>query len=380
MKKKSNSRWNLARSSASSLVALALLGAAIDSAAQQQLEADFRLNGKEVAKAFKPIQEILQESSAVIYDGRISAIYGVVVSSDGYILTKASELEGIEELSIRVNKSRFKEVELVAKSADWDVALLKVDAQDLVPPNWNEGEPDHGTWVVSNGATTRYTRRVRVGVISANARQVGAGRSAVVLGVNLDRNEEKKQLSIKEVQKDSGAEEAGLETGDVILAVEGAEVKAVEDLQKILTGKNPGDKITMRVQRGEEEKEFEVELRAREKIFKEGRTRNDQMSGRFSRRRTNFKRILQHDTNLSKRTVGGPLFDLEGRCLGMNIARVNRCETFALPAKEVQEIFAELLKESEGGASTEKSVGAEGKEEAPSEEEGEQATVPEEGG
>lgn len=378
MKKKSKSRWNWVRSSASPLLALVLLGAVHEGSAQQQLESQFRLNGKEVAKAFKPIQEVLQQSSAVIYDGRTSIVYGVVVSPDGYILTKASELENAEDLTIRINKSRFTELKILATTADWDVALIKVDAQDLVPVNWiEEGEPSHGTWVVSNGASTRYIRRVRVGVVSANARQVGGGRSAVVLGVNLDRNEKEQQLSIKEVQKDSGAEEAGLAAGDIIRSVDGQEVKAVEDLQKILSDKNPGDKITMRVKRGEEEKDFEVELRAREKIFKETRTRNDQMSGRFSKRRTNFKRILQHDTNLSKRTVGGPLLDLEGRCLGMNIARVNRCENFALPAKEVQEVFAELLKEANGGGeSGEETVDVEASEEAP--EEGEQSAVPEE--
>ena len=66
------------------------------------------------------------------------------------------------------------------------------------------------------------------------------------------------------------------------------------------------------------------------------------MSGRFSGRRTNFKRVLQHDIGLSERTVGGPLLDLNGRCVGMNIARANRSETFAVPAKELRELIVEL--------------------------------------
>ena len=41
------------------------------SAQQQvgQLEGEFRLNGKETWKAFDPVREVLQESSAVVYDG-----------------------------------------------------------------------------------------------------------------------------------------------------------------------------------------------------------------------------------------------------------------------------------------------------------------------
>ena len=61
----------------------------------------------------------------------------------------------------------------------------------------------------------------------------------------------------------------------------------------------------------------------------------------------NFKRILQHDIGLSERSVGGPLLDLDGRCVGMNIAYANRAETFAIPTKELREVFDKLRGEGE---------------------------------
>ncbi len=343
MTKRLKSKWNWARARAPLAVALGVGTAPLAEA--QQLEGHLRLNGSQVMEAFEPIRAVLQQSSVVLYDGRKTMGYGVVVSSDGYLVAKASELEKIKKLSVRIDKTEYKSVKVLASTAEWDVALLKVEAEDLVPVEWSEdAEPAHGTWVVSNGSSSRLRRRVRIGIISANAREVGGGKSPVVLGVQL--NNEKENLSIREVAENSGAAAAGLKSGDVILSADGQEVAKIEDLQEILSKKEPGDKVKLRVERDGEQKEFEVELRAREKIFEEKESRNQAMSGRVSQRRTNFKRILQHDVMLSERSTGGPLLNLDGRCVGMNIARADRAESYAIPAAEMVKVIKKLREES----------------------------------
>ena len=102
-------------------------------AGAQQLEGKYRLNGSEVKASFEPLREVLQGSSAVLYDGWKPFVYGVVVSQDGYILTKASELDEHGTLTIRVDDTLYEEVQVVATDTEWDVALLKVDAEDLEP-------------------------------------------------------------------------------------------------------------------------------------------------------------------------------------------------------------------------------------------------------
>jgi serine protease Do len=72
-------------------------------------------------------------------------------------------------------------------------------------------------------------------------------------------------------------------------------------------------------------------------------SRNDTMSGDYSKRRSGFPRVLQHDVQGNRATVGGPLLDLEGRCIGMNIARANRAESFAIPVEELRDVISRLL-------------------------------------
>ena len=95
-------KWKLSWVRSRGIPILLSLVVSAASAQQQvgQLEGEFRLNGKETWKAFDPVREVLQASSAVVYDGWKSIAYGVVVSSDGYLVTKASEIEGVEELSV----------------------------------------------------------------------------------------------------------------------------------------------------------------------------------------------------------------------------------------------------------------------------------------
>ena len=339
----------------SSLIAVFLSAGFLASAQQQvgQLGGELRLNGKETWKAFDSVREVLQESSAVIYEGWKSIAYGVIVSPDGYLLTKASEIEGLKDLSVRVDRAHYKDVKVISSTVEWDVALLKIEAQDLPVIEWAGLEPVHGTWIVSNGSTTRRDRRLRVGIISANARKVGGGRAPVVLGVTLDTSGNEEGLPVREVQEDSGASEAGLRSGDVILEMEGEEVRTMDDLREVLGSKEPGDKIQIRLRREDEDLELTVELKRRESVFEEKKTRNDAMSGRVSKRRSDFPRVLQTDLPLSVRSVGGPLLNLKGECVGMNIARANRCETFTIPAKELRELIETLMASDQPEADSE---------------------------
>lgn len=311
--------------------------------AQQSLDSNYRMTGDGVLAVFEPQRLIIQKCSAALYDGRELVSYGVVVSSDGYIVTKASEVEKITNLDVRVDSSLFKKAKIVMVDPRWDVALVKVDAVNLTPARFaDHSDLQQGTWVVVNGATSRSRRRILAGIISANQREI-APEGGAVLGVQLKKT--KSALIVEEVTEGSGAEQAGLKGDDVILSVDGAPVGNIKALTELLDTKKSGSRVKVSVRRGDEKMELDVRLSGRGELFREV-SRNDMMSGDFSNRRSGFPKVLQHDILANSNTMGGPVLNLQGLMIGMNIARANRAETFAIPIEELKPLVAGMIEQS----------------------------------
>jgi len=310
----------------------------------QTLESAYRTTGTAVVSAFENQRLVLQTSSAVILDGRRELVYGVVVSPEGHILTKASEIQGVEKLSVRVNEDAYENAQVLVVNTEWDVALIKIEAANLIPVVYAPTSAvPQGTWVIANGATQRKVRRLMAGIVSAKIREIPAEGGAA-LGVILSTKS--KELEIDEFAENSGAKAAGLLKGDVILSVDGKPVKTLEELTATLDGRKAGTSIKLAYRREGAEKTIDVRLTARGEMFNDQMSRNDQMSGNFSKRRSGFPRVMQHDILGAKSIVGGPLLDLQGRCLGMNIARANRAESFAIPVEDVKSLAESLMKQA----------------------------------
>jgi serine protease Do len=84
------------------------------------------------------------------------------------------------------------------------------------------------------------------------------------------------------------------------------------------------------------------------------------MGGPISLRRTNFPNVLQHDTVLQPEQCGGPVVDLDGNVVGINIARAGRVESYAVPAETILALLPRL-KSGELAPKPEQIVGAEKK-------------------
>ena len=309
---------------------------------QQSLDSAYRSTGTKVVAAFEIQRQVLQTSSAVILDGRREIGYGVVISADGYILAKASEVQQAKALAVTVDQTNYREVKSLAVDATWDVVMLKIEASGLQPVVYAPTSAvPQGTWVVANGATTRTTRRLLAGIVSAKIREIPVAGGAA-LGVVL--NSKSKSLEVAEVNDKGGAKEAGLQPGDVIIAIDSKRVSKPEEISTALLKNKAGSSVKLSFRRKGGEMTAEVRLSARAELFADPDDRNDQMSGDFSPRRSGFPRVLQHDILGGRSVVGGPLLDLDGRCIGMNIARANRAESYAIPAEELKELAERLMK------------------------------------
>jgi serine protease Do len=55
--------------------------------------------------------------------------------------------------------------------------------------------------------------------------------------------------------------------------------------------------------------------------------------------------VLQHDTPLFPEQCGGPLLDLEGKVVGINIARQGRISSLAIPTSYLVELLPDLTRD-----------------------------------
>ena len=329
---------------ANSILAILSAGLLLSASAQQSLDSAYRTTGSEVVAAFETGRQVLQSSSAVILDGRREIAYGVVISSDGYLLTKASEIAAAAALAVTVDQTNHRTVKVVVIDPTWDVALLKIEVSGLVPVVYAPTSAvPQGTWVVANGATTRTTRRLLAGIVSAKIREIPASGGA---GLGVVLNKDSKAPLIDGVNEKSGAKQAGLTKGDLIISIDGKKIKKVAELAELLKDRKAGSTVKLTYRRKEVETTVDVRLVARREMSPDQMDRNDQMSGDFSQRRSGFPRVLQHDILGSRTVQGGPLLDLDGRCLGMNIARADRAESFAIPVEDLKELAGRLMKQA----------------------------------
>lgn len=72
----------------------------------------------------------------------------------------------------------------------------------------------------------------------------------------------------------------------------------------------------------------------------------NRMGGEISERRSDFESVIQHDTVLDPSQCGGPLVNLQGKAIGLNIARDGRVASYALPSELVMRIIDDLRDEA----------------------------------
>jgi serine protease Do len=233
---------------------------------------------------------------------------------------------------------------IVGVEPRFDLAMLKVDAKGLPSVEWAKSEvAPVGNFVASVG---QDDKPVAVGVVSVAARTLPASelkRPAIIansgyLGIGLDPTKDGPKIT--NVMPDSAASKAGLKVNDHIIAIEGQRMDDPESVIAKLSHTKPGDVVTLKIKRGDEE------LELKPKLDKRPADRGDfqnRMGSELSARRTGFPTFLQHDAVLKPQDCGGPLVDLDGKVIGINIARAGRVESYAIPSETVLTLLPDLM-------------------------------------
>lgn len=100
---------------------------------------------------------------------------GVIISSDGYVVTNNHVIEGASTVKVKLADGRVFEGKVIGSDPSTDVALLKIEAKEL--PTLSFGSSDDlrlGEWVLAIGYPMGLQSTVTAGIVSAKARSLGA--------------------------------------------------------------------------------------------------------------------------------------------------------------------------------------------------------------
>ena len=107
---------------------------------------------------------------------------GVILSDDGYIVTNNHVIENAQKIRVVLNDNREFDAHLVGRDPSTDIALLKVDAEDLPPLTFgNSEELKLGEWVLAVGNPFNLTSTVTAGIVSSLGRNLRINRDAMAI-------------------------------------------------------------------------------------------------------------------------------------------------------------------------------------------------------
>lgn len=279
-------------------------------------------------KALKPVVKKAANSVAVVsVDGEPAAL-GTFVNDDGWMLTKDTETAEGEVTVVQGGESYA--AERVRRFPAHDLALFKVRGGNFESVSWRPGSQKLGALLTAAGPEEMPLGIGLVSVLPRPLAEVG------FLGVGTEDAE--KGVRIAQVVPESGAAKAGLKAGDVIVSLNEAQVVDSVGFGASIREIKTGETVRLGVEREGELREVEVTLGERPGLSGPRGARfqrMNEMSGRMSEKTGGFPAVLQHDIPLDPSLCGGPLLDLQGRCVGINVSRAGRVKTYAIPASVV---------------------------------------------
>lgn len=101
---------------------------------------------------------------------------GFIISRDGYIVTNNHVIEDADQIKVKLSDEQEYDARIVGSDPKTDLALIKIDAENLVPLKLGSFDDlEVGTWVVAIGSPFGLEQTVTAGIVSAKGRILGSG-------------------------------------------------------------------------------------------------------------------------------------------------------------------------------------------------------------
>lgn len=112
---------------------------------------------------------------------------GVIISSDGYIVTNNHVIDKADVISVKLNDGREFKGRIIGTDPSTDLALVKIEGEDF--PTIPVGDSDQlkiGEWVLAVGNPFNMASTVTAGIVSAKARSLGVYNNGVESFIQTD--------------------------------------------------------------------------------------------------------------------------------------------------------------------------------------------------
>lgn len=291
-----------------------------------------------LARQLAELEDRLDEACITIsseFGGEARTITGTRFAETPWIISKSSAV-GAHPSALIAGMPLG--LDIVARDPSNDLVLLKSPEMHTVGVRLSDtrGKLPTGTFVLSPADDDAGI----VSVVGSSAFSSPKQQSRGFFGVMPGTYGENEGAILEQVIEDGAAARAGLLVGDVITRLNDTVIRSQAELRSVLTSIDPGAVVTATLRRDGDELTKTVTLggfpessnHAADQIAKSGR-------------RDGFREVLSHDADLEPEECGGPLFDLDGRFVGLNIARNSRVRSFTLPATLVAEFLEQASRE-----------------------------------
>ncbi len=296
----------------------------------------------QIFEALKPVVAKAAHGTVEVRVSRKRVGFGTVVGPER-VLAKWSDVKPhVKTLSCRTGEGDWLPAEVVGFYRGPDLAVLQVTGLKAMPLSLDEADD------LKIGQFLALARpdgeAAAMGVVSVLPRSLRESDRAF-LGILMDIDYKGPGVKVRSVEPGTGAKASGLKAGDIITGLPGRAVNGNFELSTALQRLQPGEKIRIKYRRGREEKIAEVKLGGRpapNRIPFGRMERMNKMGGhRYSTVKDGFQAVIQSDMQLEPEDCGAPVIDLDGRVVGIAVARAGRIKSFIIPARTVKTLLEE---------------------------------------
>jgi len=275
---------------------------------------------------------------------------GAVVHPDGWIVSKSSEVPDQFDVKLADGTKAVGAVRI--RRSDMDLALIKIERDGLLPIELKTNrEVPIGGWLISTDIRPSALSIGVVGVANRNVRP-----EKPVLGVRLELTPDRTQgAMVASIVDGGGADRAGIEIGDIIQTVDGKSYSKRDDVLDKLRSLQAGQFVELGIVR--DERPIKITAQMMDLANSLFDSTEMEVNGHISARATGFQNVIQHDTVLQPHQCGGPIVDVEGNVVGLNIARNGRVASLAFHSRSLEPTIRDMLS-SAGGPTIAQSVGS----------------------